>query len=793
MRKRLIVCWSAVLVGAAVLPSCRFRVRTPAAPLAGNGIYVGDPKVYDDASLEVLLRAAQARVAQLNGFDLASITKNLGAVQGATASQSQLAGQVTGLPVQGATAQAVNPNAPAQANLPSFTLPSTFSPSAADIFSEQTQLNFQMTSLQLMLEGALSDQFLEGTRTAKRRVTLGFPITISTPPGFQYQHAVAEVEVSVCNPPGTDLSRGETSNPSLVNIIPREKTYNVASIVSKTTSISGGAIAGVVNFGGGFLRGRQTYYLVQDQDTLAIPMPPRSGVCTAVRMSEVGVLEELKYDSVTFAWQFRPVLGQKVVRDGTRQTFAQIAMPPALTPVACSAAVHVRSRWRFYDPKTGRVGDAIPTTEREHTRRVASFDLPPKPNVVEGEDNGDGTITVRAKGSYRVGTRVRVGSQILDAANPLFEQNPTYIKFTAPAASLALIGAKLVDRDGVEADVVNSGAEGPKPTSCEEVAAIPIASPAPKPDQAATAAPPAVAPVPTSPAPVPPTPAPAKDAALEALTDSSSVLTLTLGADDQPGPGELPVVVIGAQVFGLRNAPFLERTANCVKLIVANDLLRTNKTAKWVRIFNPNKPRSFNIPKKTIFAISGVTLLAAGVPGPGPAPAVPGAVTAPAINIYAITGSHLDALAIKAPSDIPWSAPNTATIKVFSLPGDLAKNLKNIVVQHDEEAPIVLALPDVPAASATPPTPPKPSIDPQPDAGVPASSKTLTLTGAGMKQVIAVLYNATPLPFTAATDKALTINQVPVLAPPGITLVFVYADKSLQPYFVPVAAVPPGR
>jgi hypothetical protein len=145
------------------------------------------------------------------------------------------------------------------------------------------------------------------------------------------------------------------------------------------------------------------------------------------------------------------------------------------------------------------------------------------------------------------------------------------------------------------------------------------------------------------------------------------------------------------------------------------------------------------------------------------------------------------------PSIIPWSAPNTATIKVFSLPGDLAKNLKNIVVRHGDDAPMVLALPDVPAASATPVTPPKHSIDPQPDAGVPASSKTLTLSGAGMKQVIAVLYNATLLPFTAATDKALTINQVPVLAAPGITLVFVYADMSLQPYFVPVAAAPPGR
>ena len=304
-----------------LLPSCRHYVAS-----ASNGIHVGEPKVYDDASLEALLHDTRTKAAGLTAFDQKSITGAIGTTQGSSAEQTQVAAQVTGLPKPGATATAVSPNSPSQPSLPSYSLPSSFSNSAGDIFNEQTQLNSQMTGLQLLLEGSLTDQFVAGTTKLKRRVTLGFPISISVQPGFQFQNAVAEVEVTVCNPPGTDTT-AVNSNPSLVNIIPQEKSYNVASLVSKSVSLSGGAIAGVVNFGGSFLHGHQTYYLVKDQDTLALERPARKDVCGG--------------KTATFVWQFRPVLGQKVVRDGMRQTFAQIAMPPVTSRQTCPSTVVV--------------------------------------------------------------------------------------------------------------------------------------------------------------------------------------------------------------------------------------------------------------------------------------------------------------------------------------------------------------------------------------------------------------------------------------------------------------------
>jgi hypothetical protein len=823
-----------MVVGAALV------VSSQAAKAPGdNGIYVGNPKVYDEASLENLQRATLAKVAQLSGFDQLSLTKNLGTLQGASADQTQVAAQVSGLPKPGATAQAVSPNSPTQPTLPSFTLPSSFSPSAADLLNEQTQLNFQLTNLQLLLQGAVSDQFVDGTAVGRPRVTLGFPITVTVPPGFQYREAVAEVEISVCSQPAFyDESLGKSSNaPSVVNLIPQEKTYNVASIVSKTTSIGGGAVAGVVNFGGGLLRGHQTFYIVQDVDTLAIPRPPRALQCAAqvVTMKSDLTMEvtsdpTLKYNAATFAWQFRPVLGQKVVRDGTRQTFAQIAMPqPSFYPVPCSTTVYVRSRWRRYDLKTGRVGNVIPGTERElDPLQVASYDQAPSPSGVTAEDNGDGTLTVEAHGTFKAGTKVRIGSQILDSSNPLFDQNSTDIRFTASGSALALVGAQLVYGDGREYPVhpgpqdLRAGVSCPAPPQAtdekaskkraDKKAAADKAAPSrvdekAAADKAKAAAKKAAADGEAAYKAAAERAASEKPVAVEALTDSTSTLTIPLTGDDQPAYGEIPVVVIGNQVFGLLNNPFAERTVQQVKLVVTNDLLRANRMLKWVRLFHAGLPRQIPIPNVSgfvSFASPAITLLSSGLLSTGLPPKDSpdkSIVAPPTFSRYAIAGQHMDGLEIVSPNT-DWDTPNTDTLKTFLLPDTVAAKLKGVIVQKDDEAPIALPLPAPPAAAAASgTTPAKPPIDPQKPPLIPASSKTLDLTGTNTNQVVAVFYNFTPLSFTAPDDKKLTLTflgpqgaaLVPPLSSPGITVIFVYADKSLFPYFISVAAPPPAH
>src|SRR5437868_1694908 len=61
-----------------------------------NGIRVEQPKVYDDALLQQMLQAAQARLMALQVLDQASIIQRLGAVSGATQQISSF-----GLNVQG--------------------------------------------------------------------------------------------------------------------------------------------------------------------------------------------------------------------------------------------------------------------------------------------------------------------------------------------------------------------------------------------------------------------------------------------------------------------------------------------------------------------------------------------------------------------------------------------------------------------------------------------------------------------------------------------------------------------
>jgi hypothetical protein len=526
-----------------------------------------------------------------------------------------------------------------------------------------------------------------------------------------------------------------------VNIIPREKTYNVASIVSKSASVGGGAIAGVVNFGGSLIRGRQTYYLVQDQDTLALPEPPASGICSSGK-------------AVTFVWQFRPVLGQKVVRDGVRQTFAQIAMPPGSTAVACSAKVQIHTSWRRYDVKTGRVGDPIAGTEGDSTSHVPSYDLQPAPTGVVTQDNGDGTVTVIATGGFKTGMRVRIGTQVIDATSPaLFEQNAHYIKFIASASSIALMGAFLVNRDGTEAQVIQPRIGATAPSGCQ-TAVSPISG-----TGTAQAAPPP---------PTAVTPAP--------FTDTTSMVTLPVDPADLPGPVEVAVVVIGTQVFGLMNSPFFSNDGKNVALIVSNDLLRVNNQIKWMKLFSNTPPHTYAIQAASGFAVSGIALLASGVTNSQGSGSGLG-------SLFAISGSNIKNLKVLIPANTPDGEYNADTIRTIWLSGDQVQNFKSVVVQNPGGAPMVLALPKAAGAGTTPA---KPSLDPQPAAGIAATAKTLTITGGGMSQVAAVLSGGTPLAFTAPTDKSLTLT-LPALSTPGITVVFIYMDKSLQPYFIPVA------
>jgi hypothetical protein len=336
------------------------------------------------------------------------------------------------------TAPQITPAPAPLPSAPSFTLPSTFGVSSMDTLNEEMQLSYEMINLQLLLQGSLDDDY--SVRGLKRRhVTLGFPINISTPK--RYRNYIAEVEVSVCNP---ELTL-EKSPATLQTILPREKTYNVASIVNKSIQLGAGAvIANVINFGGSFLYGHQTYYLVREQDTVALQRRP----------SRDDIKCPDNFEPVTFAWQFRPVLGQPTIQQGMRQTFAQIALAPSRPPKgdALPTGVWISTCWRKFDRKTGIAGDAASCIRRPRLDLPILFSTTSIENIVQS-DNGDGSLTARVFGGFPVGTRVSIGDLYLTEATVGFENSGSFVRFTAANQLIGNRGARLLSPDGTEAEV----------------------------------------------------------------------------------------------------------------------------------------------------------------------------------------------------------------------------------------------------------------------------------------------------------------------------------------------------
>jgi hypothetical protein len=437
---------------------------------ADNGIAVDEPKIYDDSMLQQMLRAAEARLASLQTLDQTGIMSRVGAVAGATqqirsvgvAFQTPQVPGVTSVSrgatqtdvdsttdvrsatptvttvdstTVGAATQDVTTTAPAfapptvSAPAPSTSLPSSFSVSASDALNEQMQLTYEIANLRLLLEGALSDHVLVANdrRYVKPRVTLGFPIAIDGQDRFDDKVAVVEVEVAR----NDELA---DQRPSITTLLPREKTYNVAAITDSSMSIGGGVVTAILGVSGSFLSGRKTYYVTQDQDTVALTFQP---VAT---------------DRVGFRWQFRPVLGKRAVRPGLKQTFVQIAFPTSPAPKELGTVV-VRTYWLKYDRETGATRDVVGKSYREYAPRpIRPLPIASPPagfSNADLRDLGGGQMFVRVPGRFLTGTYVRMGATTLrDGSGAQHEHNA--ITFTASINDIATKPPVIVARDGTE-------------------------------------------------------------------------------------------------------------------------------------------------------------------------------------------------------------------------------------------------------------------------------------------------------------------------------------------------------
>lgn len=464
-----------------------------------NGITVGEPRVYDDAQLQQRLLELEARLSTLQPIDQKPVTDRLGSVAGATQRTSSIGFNIQGPSVPGvetstklpttttkvttaagATASSfettsglatedVKTTAPqfnpptATAPAPTTTIPSAFSVSSSDVLNEMTQLNAEINGLRLILSGDLSSHYIRGgpalgNKMTKLHTTLGFGISVKT--DERYKDAIAIVEVEVENVCPTISNEP----PAITALLPREKTYNVAAITDKSTSIGGGVATQILGFSGSWVRGHKTHYIVQDQDTVALTFTPEEQL--GDRCAVVGGGNRLK-KRVGFLWQFRPVLGRRFVRIADKTTFVRLAFPvPSDAADGEIGTVTVRSYWRQYDRKAGVQKAVIPGSVREHFVNANPFDIPRYQLAVDPdvfnfrdslEDLGGGQMLVKLPGRFLPGTNVRIGPLVLSEGDR-FKHRYSGIRFVATLSDLVTKKVFLVAHDGTEIQLAFGGA-----------------------------------------------------------------------------------------------------------------------------------------------------------------------------------------------------------------------------------------------------------------------------------------------------------------------------------------------
>ncbi len=552
----------------------------PPRVFVDNGIAVGQTKLFDERTLAIMLQSLEATMANRNFFDQTSLASALGKFQGGRQETSALGVSVTGLPVPGVstttntgenttttqtatqgvllgpspppqgtstttnvvtpnntttvvTQPSVSPQAPA---LPAQTSALSYQPpynvGAQDLLAEQMSLTYQVINLRMLLQGSISDRVLSNTGTyadgeTRARAIAGFQISID--PLKRYQDALAEVEVTISS------QCPQEQPPSLVSLMPQDKTYNVATISRDARQFGFGAVVQVLNVGVNYGRTKEALYLVRDTDTVAFQR-----------------VQERK--SVTFGWQFRPVLGRRTVEPGTRQVYAVLSLP-VVNGAPYSGDVQVRTRWLRYDAKTGAVGDEIAESINHQSLDslavTSNLSQPMQPAVesVSWEDIGGGKALVVVGGqNFLPGTTIMIGGTTLDSGSSgLIVPDEKNLRFVTAGKGLAQVNdAMLFGRFGPPTEIRDPMA-GPRFLAASEANdtwGISIVG----------------------------------DPAVETVDAQNSKVTVTLKSRNGHRPVQIlrkeqrrPLVLIGDSVFGMSDAPVtvnteLYTTANPPKL-----------------------------------------------------------------------------------------------------------------------------------------------------------------------------------------------------------------------------------
>lgn len=367
--------------------STALSIRGPSTPAIVSTIGGGNK---DTTTGNVTEQASQTATA--GGASPTSSTTQTSSVTGTTSEASNTSQQIT---TQPDFAPPI-PTSPTQTSM--FSYQPQFGISAQDLLTEQTSLFYQIVNLRLLLDRSITDRLAiprtqDTSEPIKRdQIVVGFQISIDA----THKDAVAEAEITITG-----------SEVSLVSLMPKDKTYNVASVTKDSKAIDVGAVVQFVGVGVGVGKTQESLYLVKDTDTVALERAPPT---------EEG--------TVKFAWQFRPVLGRRTVEPGVRQVYALVSIPRVDKRGAIrDLKVMAVTKWRRYDRKAKTVGTRIGESDNEQYKDFSlliggdeetEFDLKPNINYLTWNDIGNGQVLAVVEGEgFTPDTTIVLGNSVL--------------------------------------------------------------------------------------------------------------------------------------------------------------------------------------------------------------------------------------------------------------------------------------------------------------------------------------------------------------------------------------------
>lgn len=328
-----------LLAGIAIVLFRIYRARhaqcRPKAP-EHNGIGVSAPKLYDTRSLSLMMDEMLDQLRRLNNISQQPLS------DAGTSVQDQRSTNFDWV-AAGAASKRADPKAQladtgtidkANLNLPAVTPATSATKSLGerpvDLLSDQVNLTYEVLNLRLILERALSDRIFEGE--PRLQAVLGFPISI-TPPEYA-SGCCANIEVSISSKAGEP--------PSVVALLPQERTFNSAVETRRSGSVSLGGPFKWLNLG---FQGRGS-----------------SAENSLDRLPEtIGTLGTAGASETRFGWQFRPIAGRTSVTAGMRQMFAVLALPQQDLKEndKLSLTINIRTNWRRFNRRTAISSDRL--------------------------------------------------------------------------------------------------------------------------------------------------------------------------------------------------------------------------------------------------------------------------------------------------------------------------------------------------------------------------------------------------------------------------------------------------